>query len=354
MSDQGVSKEGGLAPMGSSDSVDRARAVVPDGAGVDPPSSALLSYSRLSKYQRCGEAYRLQYVAEVPQARSGAAAAGSAVHSVIEEMINDGWFANPETVETKGKERFFDLFDYELRESGAVFIRDDQGKVTDVTGVMWGGRKHKVFDENTGEVVQEQMVINGEPIFLKGGKPKMRNVLAGENYHFMRWAGPTWVKRAGTILRDDAAAGVRVAEFGVERRVTAWLDEEGGVLVQGYIDVMILAANTGEVIIRDWKTGTYVDPMQLANYGWLLENLADEQGRTVSDVGQIIYLRGNKKEDWIKEYDLREWKPLVPRMYRDAVAGIDSGHFALHPSSFCGSCWVKEFCDYGKTLPAKE
>lgn len=332
----------------------------PTSIEADPaPAAISLSYTTLSKYQQCGKAYKLNYIDKVPTMVSGAAIAGTAVHTVIEEMILEGWWQDVKKVMTHGAERFQALFMEGLKDAKAKIVLDVEGRVVSVEDIHWGGRKHILFDENGEEVTElwldcalvhpEDATVH-EPqcqLTTAKGVPKVRKVKANENYFFFRHEGPTWVKRAGTILRRDAEGGAKIHEAKVEVFVSAWLDHPGGTKITGYIDYLYLLVNAdGELTIRDWKTGTYIQPIQLANYAWLVEQ---SMGVEVSR-GEIGYLRGASSDTWIRAYDLNKWKGLVPMMYQDAVHGIDSGVFQISPSTFCGSCWVKEHCPYGKTL----
>lgn len=299
-----------------------------------------VSYSRLSRYQQCGEAFRLQHVVEVPTMPMGSAIAGTVCHELIEEMTLEGWFRSPDTVEANAIVEFEKRFTSGLVKEGGEPLYVD-GKLMDFDGIYWGGRKRAQRDDN------DKIVRDAE------GK----SIMVGENYPWFLRMAPTWLKRAGTILREDESRGLTVAQANVERRVTAWLIQPHtdpnypeGVLVTGIIDLMLLTAQDGSHVIRDWKTGTYVNPIQLADYAWLLANIDHEPDRVEVKYGQIGYLRGKTKDTWIREYDLRPWVNLIPRMFKEMVAGVDAGLFPLHPSSWCGSCWVREHCDYGVTL----
>ena len=282
------------------------------------PSAATLSFSRLSRYIRCGEAFRLQYIENVPMLPHGAALAGQAVHSVIEEMVNSGMYANPVWCEVDGAVMFQELFGDLVKENGGA------------DGLRWGGRKRQQRDEETGK-----------PVLDDEGNV----IMVGENYPWMMNMGPTWVKRAGAVLRRDKEMGLTVVESSVEVEVSAWLDEVGGTRVRGFIDVMMLSSEDGQHI-RDWKTGTWNDPMQLANYAWLYEETFGLQ----VPFGEIAALRAPKIEEVVKVYDLRPWMPSVSRMYHDAVKGIEAEHFQLSPSTWCKSCSVAPSCSYGQTL----
>lgn len=283
-----------------------------------------LSYSRLSSYRRCGEQYRLRHVENVPSVPHGSALAGSAVHHVNEVMIAEGWWNDPDAVENEGARIFQEDFDRRLAEVGGP------------DACRWGGYKRILYDEETGKPVLDE----------EGNKVKV-----GENYQWFTKMGPTFVKRAGAILRRDVQNGLHVVEASVERSVAAWLDGPGSTLITGKIDLMLLADDEGHPRVRDLKSGSHIDPIQLANYAWLLRNIEDPAKRITSDVGEIAYLRGQTPDKWIRTYDLTEWLPIVPRMFRDMVKALESDVFQLNPSSWCGSCSVREHCEYGRTLP---
>ena len=276
-----------------------------------------LSYSRLSSYIKCGESYRLRFIEGVEPEPSGAAMAGRAVHSVIEEMLLDGWFVRPDVVEDQGAKLFQVRFDEGLAEVGGP------------DAVRWGGQKRLLRDENNKPVLDED-----------GAQIKV-----GENYPWMCKMGPTWVKRAGAQLRRDLATGIQVVETSIEQKVSRFLDDPGSLLITGIVDVMVFADNEDKPRVRDWKTGTFVDAMQLANYAWLLA----QAGIEVS-IGEIAYLRGTSPETQLRVYNIDPWKSSVKRMYADAEKGIRADHFQLTPSSWCGSCWVRRACEYGRTL----
>jgi hypothetical protein len=266
-------------------------------------------------------------VEKLPLAPSGAALAGGAVHEVIEEMIReDNWWRDPFMVENEGARRAIVKFEKAVEEAGGA------------DACRWGGRKRNLKDEAGKDVVDEQ-----------GNKIKV-----GEDYRWMIQTLPTWVKRAGTILRRDEQSGLYIVQANVERSVTAWLvppeqDLPYCVAITGIIDLMLLADDLGQPRIRDWKTGTMLEKVQLAVYAWLLEQLPDSV-RISTNQGEIAYLRGSKPEDWIKPYDLTGLKPVVPQLFLRMVQGLEAGVYHLNPSSFCGSCWVKEHCPVGRGM----
>jgi hypothetical protein len=280
-----------------------------------------LSFSKLSGYSDCGEKYRLRFIEQVPTIRSGAAIAGQAVHEVIDAMVREGWFIDPAAVEADGTLLFIEIFNAKLDEAGGT------------ENVRWGGRKRQMRDENN-RVVKDAH-----------GKP----VMVGEDYQWMCHNAPTWIKRAGAILRDDVMErGAEIADVMTEIRVSCWLDEPGGVLVTGAIDhLMLLRNERDEYRIRDFKTGAFSpDRMQLAAYSWMLMRGLNLE----ATYGEFAKLRGRTKDDWLVSYDLRPLLPVIERMYHDAVVGIEAGHFQLKPSAFCASCDVRPACPYGSQL----
>jgi PD-(D/E)XK nuclease superfamily len=292
-----------------------------------------LSWSRLSSYSRCGESFRLSYVEQIPRAPSGAAMAGTAVHRVGEQLAKTGLFQDPFYVEGVAATAAVQLFTELVEEAGGPDV------------CMWGGRKRNLKDERTGKDVLDD----------EGNKVKV-----GEDFRWMVQTIPTWVKRLGTILRRDIEHGLYIVEANVERQVTVWLippesDERmpDGVQVTGFIDTMLLANDYGMPIVRDVKTGTLLDEMQLAVYAWLLEQL-DEPAKVNTTIGQFAYLRGADSGSWIKEHDLTLLKPIVPQLFDGLLKGIAAEVFTLSPSSFCGSCWVRHGCVYGKTLDERK
>jgi PD-(D/E)XK nuclease superfamily len=303
---------------------------------ASPQSSGTqrLSWSRLSSYQRCGESFRLSYVEQVPKLPSGAALAGQATHRVGEQLAKDGTYSDPFYVEAVATVAGVQLFTELVEEAGGP------------DACQWGGRKRNLKDERTG-----RDIVDPET----GEKVKV-----GENFDWMCTAIPTWIKRMATILRRDAEAGLYIVEANVEREVVVWLIPPGfdakhwdGVQVHGYIDTLLLATDEGLPVIRDWKTGTMLEHMQLAVYAWLLEQLP-EPLRVRTTVGQFGYLRGSKAEDWIKTHDLTALKPLVSQMFMSMLRGMKAEVYPLSPSSFCSSCWVRESCVYGKTLEPRK
>lgn len=263
------------------------------------PGLGYLSWSRLSKWSDCGERYRLTYIEGVEGEPSGAAIAGKAIHQVIHEAEASQAWADDDNFAIQFS--FVEHFTEAVEQAGGP------------EACRWGGRKDK------------------------DGRPN-------EDYQWwIQYAGPLFLARYAAIRNDDAEAGIELYPEGVELEVA--IDVEGRHVV-AYID-QLLVTRDGEAFVRDWKSGTMLEPIQLGVYSWMLEQTPGLPG---VDLGQLAYLRGTDRSKQLKHYDLRAWRELVPRMMQDLIQGVEAGIFPLRPSPFCVACGVRAACDYGRTL----
>jgi hypothetical protein len=264
------------------------------------PGLGYLSWSRLSKYSNCGEQYRLQYVHEMPSEPSGPALAGKAIHQTINEV-----------------------------EASEIWASED-----------YSGAMFTMFANHFSAAVDEV----GGPEMCRWGGRKDRDGRPAEDYNWwISYAGDLFMRRYAAIRRHDDQLGYKLLPNGVELEIA--IDLNGRHFVS-YID-MLLVDTDGQAIIRDWKTGTMVDPVQLGVYSYVLEH--SELGLTI-DQGQIGYLRGNDFSKYIREYDLAPLRALVPRLLDDLIRGVEAKIFPLRPSPFCAACGVRQACEYGATL----
>lgn len=285
-----------------------------------PQSTRRISWSAMSSYTQCGEKYRLQYQEHVPKRVLGAGLAGSAVHEVIADyLIAGGYFMDPAAVEHDGAIEFIEAFTRKVEEAGGP------------DNLYWGGQKRLLRDEHDKPVIDPK---TGEKIKV------------GEDFQWFCKMGPTFVKRAGAILREDRERGFTIVEAATEIGVSTWLDEPGGTLLHGMIDVSVIADSEDVPRIRDWKSGSLMNPYQLANYGWLWERVFGDH----IEYGEFAKLRAAKPEDRLLVYPLDPMYPIVEEMFRRTLGGIDAGYFGFNPSSFCVSCTVKDSCAHGRTL----
>lgn len=263
------------------------------------PGLGYLSWSRLRTYSNCGESYRLHYVQDLPSEPSGPAIAGKAMHEAI---------AAAEAAES---------------------WRDED----DITMVQ-------TFLGNLTTAIEE---IGGPEICRWGGR-KDRDGNPSEDYlWWVQYAGDLFCRRYSAIRRRDEELGVHLFGDGVELELA--IDISGRHFVS-YIDQLLVDGN-GQPIVRDWKTGTMVDPIQLGVYSYVLEH--STLGLHV-DQGQIGYLRGNDHTKWIREYDLAPLRAVVPRLLDDLIRGVEAKVYPLRPSPFCVACGVRAACAYGATI----
>lgn len=265
------------------------------------PGLGYLSWSRLNKYNNCGEQFRLIYVEGITdQEPSGAALAGRAMHAAIRDAeANESW-ADPDDTFT---------MPFAFSEYFAQYVEEAGGP----DACRWSGRKDR------------------------DGRPN-------EDYQWwVQYAGPLFCNRFAAVRLEDEKQGCRLVDAEFEVSV-----DVAGRNVVGYIDSLMVNAD-GEAVIRDWKSGKMLDPYQLGVYSWMLEN---SERHITADIGHIGYLRGNTLGDQLKVYDIRAWRELVPRLLNDLVRGVEGGIFPLRPSPFCVACSVRVHCEYGRTLDA--
>lgn len=263
------------------------------------PGLGYLSWSRLNKYSNCGESYRLAYINELPSEPSGPAIAGKAIHQTIAVSEASEAWAIPEIAWMN--QTFAEYFTLAVVAAGGP------------DACRWGGRKDR------------------------DGRP-------AEDYNWwLSYASDLFLRRYSAVRERDQRNGLTLLPNGVELEVA--IDLNGRHFVS-YMDMLLVDAD-GQAIVRDWKTGTMVDPVQLGVYSYVLEH--SELGLTI-DQGEIGYLRGNDHDKWIRSYDLAPLRALVPRLLDDLIRGVEAKIYPLRPSPFCAACGVRAACAYGSTL----
>lgn len=113
-----------------------------------------------------------------------------------------------------------------------------------------------------------------------------------------------------------------------------------GVRVVGYIDQAIEWIDTGQVTVRDLKTGTKLpEPRQLGIYKVALNDLFN-----VGVQWGDFYMCKNSSVT--KPYNLARYTPeRVGRWFEHADAMITQGRFIPSPGDHCRVCAVERFCD---------
>lgn len=283
------------------------------GAGAESSSDATYtSFSRLSTYLGCARKFRLRYIDHAPEVPQGSLIGGSVVHAVIQLAEENRWWDIEATTEAIRQQN-----DY-IR---TAFLREFARRLELVGGadkVRWGGRSTKEFPDR-------------------------------ENADWWEAKGPSMVMRACSIRRDDRKLGLVPHESGaVETEVRARLPT--GLEVKGYIDALLMVTRDGEAVVRDWKTGSHRDDLQLMVYAWLLE-----QSRGIMPArGQMCMLRQENQP--VKEVAIDpNYVALVPQMFAARAMHLELDEklgdlgFMPNPSSFCGACTVAPSCPVGQS-----
>lgn len=392
--------------------------IAPTGPALElwPRSPKAISWSQVSRHWKCPESYRIAYRTEIEKQPSGAMLAGSAVHLAIEVGEREGWWTRPaaEVVDLAqqafvvalglgiagarpGEDLALPPADQwrppwrlttcpKCGGAGAVEGRDAevpcerQVRIEGVDALKWGGRVMIVEDE-AGQKIQASGP-SGLPLWRdRSGGPdyeaeaptaRTNSATGRTSKDLAQWVkaredlawwvrnGPLMVRRAGELRRRDAAIGTEVLAGAVERRLEIHVPFEGEIVPIVVIPDVALINAGGELRIRDYKSGSFSEPMQLAFYGWALGELPDGHPlQFPATVGEIASLRKPSVDDVLEEFDLTQWIPLIPALVARHLAAVRAevaaGEiFELRPSSWCPTCDVRAGCMYGRTLPERE
>lgn len=299
-----------------------------------------LSFSRLSTYAGCPARYKLRYLDRVTRRPNGAGIGGKVVHEVIVEAEAEVAWADEDAWEQDGvwAQRFRELFDEELDKAGGP------------DACHWGGRTSKAWPN-------------------------------GEDPDWWRHKGAVFLYRFAALRRLDEERGLVIPDGGIEMEVGVpvevacshcngtgsirlGVDEDGPcdtcagsglrqALVKGYLDAIpFVDQATGLAEIRDYKTGTWLDPLQLVTYAWMVQTA---RGWTVES-GHFAKLRAEDPEDVVHSYDLRPWleADIAPERYTALAIQIQQSTeldlWPVNPSNLCVACDVKDSCPWGRTV----
>ncbi|MEO3862652.1 PD-(D/E)XK nuclease family protein [Acrocarpospora sp. B8E8] len=253
---------------------------------------ARTSVSRLTSIARCGTAYELERVQRVPSLPAGWLAQGTAIHEAA-----DAWEKSGRLMPIPdAQEVFRTTWIAELAEADAV--------EPDRTKWLVGGRKK---------------VVNDLRDRYNGGLDQVATYI---NYNLEDTSLAPYVMPDGTIA----------AEVGFEI-------EFRDIAVLGYIDVIMEDTRTGELIVRDIKSGAKVPavPFQLIVYRKALAELGIE-----ARWGDFFMTRDGKPtrpidlttldEKWIEEWFVRQ------------VRLAEQGLFLPNPGDACRTCGVAPHC----------
>lgn len=266
---------------------------------------AHVSWSQIRTFNSCQKRYELRYVEGIIPQKSGAMLAGIAMHQAIaeaEEMgVPQAW-AGADSPERK-----------ELADRlGAVFRGLLREAIADTGEVRWGGRKRREFPD-------------------------------GEDERWWGSQGPVMLRRWLAARRDDLEEGYHLWEAGAEKHLVADAD---GVTVRMVVDCVLLVTPDGDLVPRDWKTGSWpASPLQLAFYA---EGISQAMGVSPwrGEIGDLRKPEGRI----VKSYDLRALIPLVAPTVAAFVKARAVGAFLINPGQLCASCEVRQHCPWGATL----
>lgn len=259
------------------------------------------SVSQLQTLAKCGHAYYLEKVLRTPRRTAAWFVQGNAVHSAIQAYEGSWRTLSPDAAVTV----FGAQWDRELAEAEA--------KQPDHSMWMVGGRKKRETDlKDRRELGRKQVVDYIE-------------------------ANP----RGGTrLVPTEIIPGEAAVEVGFE------LDFDG-VVVVGYIDVILEDQETGVLLPRDWKTGstTPADPFQMATYGLAIAELTGQK----VEWGDWWMCKDGKAT---APLDLRPYPwEVVAKWYTTMDAMIKAGHYLGNPGDGCFTCTVKPYCNLVQPNP---
>jgi putative RecB family exonuclease len=256
-------------------------------------STGVRSVSQLQNLARCGHAYYLQKVRRVPQRTAGWFIQGTAVHSAV-ELYEGSW----RTVTPEEAVAAFEWhWDHDLAEAEA--------KQPDSTMWMVGGRAKRETDLAKRRDRGRQQVV--EYIEANG--------------------------RDSGLVPAEIIPDLPAVEVGFE------LDFDG-VIVIGFIDLVLVERSTGRLKVRDIKTGSKEpsDPYQMATYGLAVERLTGQK----VEWGDWWMCKDGKAT---VPLDLRPYSwETVAQWYKTMDSMIKAGHFLGNPGDPCFTCTSKPYC----------
>lgn len=267
------------------------------------------SWSQLSSYTRCGEAFRLERVVRVPRAPAVWFAAGSAYHKVCEDFdryaVEHGLFLTLK--QTSALEWGLDFRGFLASELAEIRAQEP-----DETKWRTAGRKTK--DKPNGEDAA-WWFANGPEMVEKYIAWRVANA---EVYDIL-------------ILPNGEPA--------LETEMTVML---GDVAVKNLPDMVLVDRNTGATIVVDRKTGARVpdDDGQLGTC-----KLALEQTFGIPIWYGAYFMAKTGEMTPPKELDQFDDGSLIER-YKRMDAAEKAGVYLPVISNLCRTCGVRKYCQF--------
>ncbi|WP_344580523.1 PD-(D/E)XK nuclease family protein [Nonomuraea roseoviolacea] len=249
------------------------------------------SVSQLTSYAGCGEAYRLERVAKVPQTPAAWFAQGTAVHEAVERWERTYREHSPEQAQAW----YYDAWEREIE--AALAVEPDLSK--------WQAPGRTKPDTD----LKNRMVRGADQV-------------------------------AGYIAYalQDRLAPIEYEPGEPSTEVPFTLDLDG-VRVIGSID-LILADRHGRLLVRDIKTGSRLptSPIQLAVYAVAVEDLLGDRPFW----GDYFMCKNNAPTDPIP---LRNFtREDVARWFVQMDRSEKAGNYLPNPGDRCKTCGVRRYC----------
>ncbi|GII83357.1 hypothetical protein Ssi03_13470 [Sphaerisporangium siamense] len=251
------------------------------------------SVSRLTSIARCGTAYELERVQRLPSTPAGWTIQGVAIHDAA-----DAWEKSGRTMDVLNAQEVF-------KRSWRAEIAKADAKHPERSKWLVGGRKK----------VQNDLVDR-----YNGGLEQVANYIE-------------YNKADDTLRPFTMPDGSVAAEVGFEI-------EFGGVAVLGYLDLLMENTRTGELLVRDIKSGSKVPavPFQLIVYRMAV---ADVLGLDVQ-WGHFFMTRDGKPT---RDIDLTTLDvEYIQRWFVRQVELAERGLFLPNPGDACRTCGVAPHC----------
>lgn len=251
------------------------------------------SVSRLTSIARCGLAYELERVEKLPATPAGWTMQGTGVHDAA-----DAWEKSARTMGVLDAQEVF-------KRSWRAEIAKADARVPDRSTWLVGGRKK----------VQDDLVDR-----YNGGLQQVADYIAYNH-------------QDDNLRPYELPDGSIAAEVGFEV-------EFRGITVRGYIDVIMQDVNTGELLVRDIKTGAKVPvvPFQLIVYRMAVNNIFGEDVRW----GDFFMTRDAKPTPPIDLTTLDQ--DLIEKWFLRQVEIEERRLFLPNPGDACRTCGVAPHC----------
>jgi putative RecB family exonuclease len=313
--------------------------------------SAALSPSRASDFMTCPLLYRFRSVDRIPERPSAAAARGTLVHAVLEELFD---LPAAERTPERAVELLRPAWDRQLaKQPELADLFTEPTAVSDVTVA-------EVVDSTSAmaEPTATDASSDGSPV---DGSSDGDAAIAADTTEEVdaRLDFAAWLASAAELLRryftleDPRRLEPAQREMFVQARITAGEDP---LLLRGYVDRLDVAPN-GAMRVVDYKTGRAPGPLfeakalfQMRFYALVLSKLRGSVPRRLQlmNLGSGEVLRYEPDEA-----DMRATERKVVALWAAIRRAAETGDWQPRPSKLCDYCDHKPRCPaHGGTPPS--